>query len=627
MVKGVVLFLFPFLLFSMLLLLPESHGQYLGETERYSFYIDENESHEIIFQSSITKFNDLIFDNDAQSIIAKVESNSTLMDTIFVYLDLHSFNEIFSKEITTLPTEMLILLDGVEQEYQVIPTSQGEDLIVWKFNNIPHITEIELIRDPNVQERDPNDEYPYGLSPIEQIKKGAALHVLKCAKGVLLYKFDMTSVACVTEKTQSELIKRGWGIKEIEFSFQKMGEYLCDKYQGNWIGKTEVCENITKKQCSLMNGVFPSPLECHGNKCTEVEKVMCHTNDGYYYQKIEGKEIYIDGLTIDRWGGSKHRYSFFTNEPYMEFNTGSGGINLEGINKQDNLNGKIVRLSGNHTERDLSIKVNDFEILGSLFPTANPTGNLIYDISMWELTNNSDQYYNQTIRVAGMLTEHEYDVAEGGVGCKDAMYTTSDEYLPDFPSSRQLNEGDKRIGVRIGTHDDLGKVEELLPIEYRENPVEILGLFVPNIIAKGDCEHVIHKSGFLLTELENIHILKPTSVYELLKEEKTFAIPYEIRSGTVDNMVFNKNSNSLKITINSNSPGNMILSLPRDLLDAKLDYCPPRNENASDDEFFVLINKQEIDFDELKKAPEIRTLKIPFQEDSINIEILGTCLI
>ena len=164
MIKGTILFLFPILLFSIFFAFPESHAQYMGETERYRFFIDESNSHEITFQSHVTRFNELTFDPDTISIRATVGSDSTLADTILVHLDTKSFNELFSKETKTLPTDILILLDEAEQEYEIISTSQ-KDLIVWKFKNMPHTTEIELIRNPNVIEMNPGDEYPYGLSP------------------------------------------------------------------------------------------------------------------------------------------------------------------------------------------------------------------------------------------------------------------------------------------------------------------------------------------------------------------------------------------------------------------------------------------------------------------------------
>jgi hypothetical protein len=69
-----------------------------------------------------------------------------------------------------------------------------------------------------------------------------------------------------------------------------------------------------------------------------------------------------------------------------------------------------------------------------------------------------------------------------------------------------LHDGDKSIGVRIETPDDLGKVKEPLSDELKSNKVTIMGVFVPSVVERGDCDHVIHKSGFLLTKLEDIKI-------------------------------------------------------------------------------------------------------------------------
>ena len=274
MVSEKILFSVVILFFSMSFLFPYSDAQYLGETESYAFFIDENKSHEIKFQSQVTKFNKLIFDEGARSIIATVQSHSTLVDTIFVFLDSKSFEEIFSKEQKTLPTDILVLLDGVEQEYEIVPTSLGDSLVVWKFQSIPNITEIELIKNPNPKQKN-SDKRPY-ISPIKQIKAGSAIHVIKCKDDLFtLYKSDMTSVACVSEKTQSKLEDRGWGVSTIEPSFEKLKAYLCDKYQGNWDRANDVCENITTKQCSLMRGIFQNPDDA---------KITCFTKNDYYFQ-------------------------------------------------------------------------------------------------------------------------------------------------------------------------------------------------------------------------------------------------------------------------------------------------------------------------------------------------------
>lgn len=222
---------------------------------------------------------------------------------------------------------------------------------------------------------------------------------------------------------------------------------------------------------------------------------------------VEGTEIQLEGVIMDMRLGPDHQYSFFTNDPHYVFNTDSDGITLEGINKDDDLHGKIVKLSGTRTERDLGIKVNELVVLDSLIPKENSRSEIVHKVSLDELTNNPDKYYNQTIFISGQLEEYETGLAYAGVGCNTAKYTTSDEFVSDFPSSRHLYDGDKRIGVRIGTSDDLGKVNNPLPDELKINKVIMIGVFVPNVVNSGMCEHIIHKSGYLLTKLEDIHVI------------------------------------------------------------------------------------------------------------------------
>lgn len=226
---------------------------------------------------------------------------------------------------------------------------------------------------------------------------------------------------------------------------------------------------------------------------------------------VERTKVRLEGLIMDMRLGPDHQYSFFTNDSRYTFNTGSEGINLEGINDKDDLHGKIVTLSGIRTQRDLGIKVDDLVVTGSLIPspkTVNPvlTAKDVLDVSLDDLYENPDQYYGRFVRVTGELSEYETNIAYAGVGCDTATYTISDEFISDFPSSRRLHDGNKDIGVRIDTPDDLGKVKESLSSELKANKVTVMGVFVPNVVERGDCDHVIHKSGFLLTKLDDIKI-------------------------------------------------------------------------------------------------------------------------
>ncbi len=117
------------------------------------------------------------------------------------------------------------------------------------------------------------------------------------------------------------------------------------------------------------------------------------------------------------------------------------------------------------------------------------------------------------------------------------------------------------------------------------------------------------------------------SVFEIVKDDTTFDVKYDIKGGTVEDMVYSNNTNSLLITIDSTDKGNLTLSIPRNLLDAKMDYCPPRLDNPPDDKFFVILDGEEIWYDEILTTNEIRVLQLKFAENSTKLEIIGVCLI
>jgi hypothetical protein len=92
-------------------------------------------------------------------------------------------------------------------------------------------------------------------------------------------------------------------------------------------------------------------------------------------------------------------------------------------------------------------------------------------------------------------------------------------------------------------------------------------------------------------------------------------------------MVFSNSTNSLLVTINSIQQGSLTLNIPRDLIDAKFDYCPPHQTNPPDDTFLVLLDGEEIAYDEIATTDESRTLQISFLQNSTKIEVIATCLI
>ncbi|MCV0365658.1 MAG: toll/interleukin-1 receptor domain-containing protein [Nitrosopumilus sp.] len=100
----------------------------------------------------------------------------------------------------------------------------------------------------------------------------------------------------------------------------------------------------------------------------------------------------------------------------------------------------------------------------------------------------------------------------------------------------------------------------------------------------------------------------------IIVEGKYPPIKYRITDGKVLNVIKDPGTTSLITTIQSENDGEITLTIPRILLDAKVDNV--------DDDFFVLVDGMEARFDEVKTDTE-RILTIPFPSNSDEIEIVG----
>ena len=95
-------------------------------------------------------------------------------------------------------------------------------------------------------------------------------------------------------------------------------------------------------------------------------------------------------------------------------------------------------------------------------------------------------------------------------------------------------------------------------------------------------------------------------------------IGYEISGGKLLSIMPDVDANSLIISIEATSDGSMTLTIPRSVMDAIHD--------GEDDEFFVLIDGEEVDFDESITSND-RTLTIEFPAGAEMIEIIGTFVV
>jgi len=97
------------------------------------------------------------------------------------------------------------------------------------------------------------------------------------------------------------------------------------------------------------------------------------------------------------------------------------------------------------------------------------------------------------------------------------------------------------------------------------------------------------------------------------------SIDYEITGGQLLSITPDVDANSLIVSIDATSDGSLTLTIPRSVADALL-------ETGEDDEFFVLIDGEEVDFSEDASSTD-RTLTIAFQAGAEEIEIIGTFVV
>ena len=95
-------------------------------------------------------------------------------------------------------------------------------------------------------------------------------------------------------------------------------------------------------------------------------------------------------------------------------------------------------------------------------------------------------------------------------------------------------------------------------------------------------------------------------------------IGYKISGGKLLSIMPDVDANSLIISIDATNEGSITLTIPRSVMDAIHD--------GEDDEFFVLIDGEEVDFDESITSND-RTLTIEFPAGAEMIEIIGTFVV
>lgn len=96
-------------------------------------------------------------------------------------------------------------------------------------------------------------------------------------------------------------------------------------------------------------------------------------------------------------------------------------------------------------------------------------------------------------------------------------------------------------------------------------------------------------------------------------------------NATVTDSIFSKDTASVIITLDAITSGSLTIELPRTLIDSGHSNCDPHYER--EEPFAVLIDHEEVLFEEIATTSEKRTLSISFQENTKKIEIISFCLI
>lgn len=190
----------------------------------------------------------------------------------------------------------------------------------------------------------------------------------------------------------------------------------------------------------------------------------------------------------------------------------------------------------------------------------------------------------------------------------------------------------------------IGETPVLIQIFHRGNTTESLievrqisvaqdGTFTESIIAerpqwRTDGEYIVRASYGTANIAETSFTfstakdeIEQTDIFEVSAGNAgTFDVEYTIKSGEVKNMLVDPNIFALIVIIESSDDGSLTLSLPRQYIDAK-------KQDGTDDTFIVLIDGLEVPYQEVKTNDDSRIIKIQFEEEDSDIEIIGTFII
>ena len=213
----------------------------------------------------------------------------------------------------------------------------------------------------------------------------------------------------------------------------------------------------------------------------------------------------------------------------------------------------------------------------------SPNGNLV---ALDQLTVGSDNQFSTEIKLGGKLMKTE------------GTYTIKVQYREQSAT----------------TSFDFGGVENLSTNELDKVIVE------DNVVEDQLIEDQLIEDQLIEDQLiEDIIVVDSiVTATTVTVQDSTDLISYEITNAKLLNVIPDLDAVSLLIYIETKDEGSITLTIPRSVLDASI--------NGGDDEFFVLVDGEEVDFEEITTSAD-RTLTIDFLAGTEQIEIIGTFVI
>jgi len=197
----------------------------------------------------------------------------------------------------------------------------------------------------------------------------------------------------------------------------------------------------------------------------------------------------------------------------------------------------------------------------------SPNGNLV---ALDQMTIGSDKQFSTEIKLGGKLMKQE------------GTYTIKVQY------------GEQSITTSF----EFGGVTDISENELEE------------VIVEDTVEDIVMEDSVIVDSI--------VTATTLTIQDSTDLISYEITNGKITNVIPDLDAVSLLIDIEAIDNGAITLTIPRSVLDSTI--------NGSDDEFFVLVDGEEVYFEEITTSAD-RTLTIEFLAGSEQIEIIGTFVI